>query len=182
LFTGLLLLAALFCGASCASASPGDEQWAHSAWLDDRYLVRWTPGADDITFEVSVATLGYVGFGLSHDGLMQGSDVVIGWVQNSRTIFQDRHVSRGHVEPIVDASQDWELLKGSENDTHTVLKFRRAYDTCDRDQDIRITVSGHSFFACFFFAVISRHQADVYYAGCITHCGDALCLRGRERG
>lgn len=140
---GLLLFAALFSAlVSGASASPGDEQWAHSAWLDDRYLVRWTPGADDITFEVSVATLGYVGFGLSHDGLMQGSDVVIGWVQHSRTFFQDRHVSRGHVEPIVDASQDWELLRGSENDTHTVLKFRRAYDTCDRDQDIRITVSG----------------------------------------
>ncbi|XP_059472365.1 MOXD1 homolog 2-like [Neocloeon triangulifer] len=138
--TGLMFVAALcvLLSGRGVSASEVDE-WTHSAWLDDRYLVRWTPGADDVTFEVSVATLGYVGFGLSLDGRMQGSDVVIGWVQHGRTIFQDRHVSKGHVEPIVDASQDWELLRGMENDTHTVLTFRRAYDTCDRDQDIRIT-------------------------------------------
>ncbi|CAB3370724.1 Hypothetical predicted protein [Cloeon dipterum] len=138
--TGLMFVAALCLLLTWVSgASALDENWAHSAWLDDRYLVRWTPGAEDITFEVTVGTLGYVGFGVSLDGSMQGSDVVIGWVQHGRTIFQDRHVSRGHVEPIVDASQDWELLQGMENDTHTVLTFRRAYDTCDRDQDIRIT-------------------------------------------
>jgi len=143
---------------SGAGAVPSEEQWAHSAWLDDRYLVRWTPGVEDITFEVSVATLGYVGFGLSLDGHMQGSDVVIGWVQHGRTIFQDRHVSRGHVEPIVDASQDWELLQGMENDTHTVLRFRRAYDTCDRDQDIRITVSFNFPFSIYKYVSVKNYN------------------------
>jgi hypothetical protein len=39
----------------------------------------------------------------------------------------------------VDSSQDYELLLGYENGTHTVIRFRRRYDTCD-PHDHRITV------------------------------------------
>ena len=43
-------------------------------------------------------------------------------------------------EPEVDPSQDYQLLLGYENSTHTVLRFRRKLDTCDH-HDIPITVS-----------------------------------------
>lgn len=43
-------------------------------------------------------------------------------------------------EPEVDASQDYQLLLGYENSTHTVLRFKRRLDTCDY-HDIPITVS-----------------------------------------
>ncbi|VEN48374.1 unnamed protein product, partial [Callosobruchus maculatus] len=58
--------------------------------------------------------------------------------------LQDRHVkpSPGNSavdrEPEVDPSQDYQLLLGYENNTHTVLRFRRKLDTCDR-HDIPIT-------------------------------------------
>nr|CAI5864751.1 unnamed protein product [Callosobruchus analis] len=58
---------------------------------------------------------------------------------------KDRHVkpSPGNSavdrEPEVDPSQDYQLLLGYENNTHTVLRFRRKLDTCDR-HDIPITV------------------------------------------
>lgn len=42
-------------------------------------------------------------------------------------------------EPEVDPSQDYQLLLGYENSTHTVLRFRRRLDTCDH-HDIPITV------------------------------------------
>lgn len=45
-------------------------------------------------------------------------------------------------EPEVDPSQDYQLLLGYENNTHTVLRFRRRLDTCDH-HDIPITVSGN---------------------------------------
>ena len=32
---------------------------------------------------------------------------------------------------MVDPSQDYELLGGFQNDTHTVIRFSRAWDTCD---------------------------------------------------
>ncbi|GFG39853.1 hypothetical protein Cfor_08833, partial [Coptotermes formosanus] len=41
-------------------------------------------------------------------------------------------------EPEVDQSQDYELLLGYENGTHTVIRFRRQYDTCDQ-RDYKIT-------------------------------------------
>jgi hypothetical protein len=42
-------------------------------------------------------------------------------------------------DPEVDASQDYRLLLGYENKTHTVLRFSRRYDTCDL-RDLKITV------------------------------------------
>ena len=53
--------------------------------------------------------------------------------------LQDRHAT-DRDEPEVDQSQDYEMLLGYENGTHTVFRFRRQYDTCDQ-HDYRITVS-----------------------------------------
>lgn len=56
--------------------------------------------------------------------------------------LQDRHVTRnGDTEPVVDPSQDYMLMLGYENATHTVLRFRRKLDTCDASHDMAITVS-----------------------------------------
>ncbi|XP_069692739.1 MOXD1 homolog 2-like [Periplaneta americana] len=53
------------------------------------------------------------------------------------SLLQDRYAQdRG--EPQLDPSQDYELLLGYENGTHTVIRFRRRYDTCD-PHDYRIT-------------------------------------------
>ena len=38
--------------------------------------------------------------------------------------------------------QDWELISGSQTDTHTILKFKRPLYTCDRDWDNDIAVGG----------------------------------------
>ncbi|GFY67297.1 DBH-like monooxygenase protein 1 homolog [Trichonephila inaurata madagascariensis] len=35
--------------------------------------------------------------------------------------------------PEIDEIQNWNLVSGSENDTHSVLVFRRKLDTCDND-------------------------------------------------
>jgi hypothetical protein len=56
---------------------------------------------------------------------------------------QDCHI-RTHSatgEPVPDQSQDYVLLKSSENATHTILRFRRKLDTCDEKFDVPITVS-----------------------------------------
>ena len=42
---------------------------------------------------------------------------------------------------MVDPSQDYFLLHGYENATHTVLRFKRKLDTCDTANDVPITVS-----------------------------------------
>ncbi|XP_056635826.1 MOXD1 homolog 2 [Diorhabda sublineata] len=120
-------------------------RWAHSVYLNPDYRLLWSLGPSplEITFELQVKTMGYVGFGFSKDGRMAGSDMVIGWVDHKQVHFQDRHVkdSPGSAidrEPEVDPSQDYQLLLGYENSTHTVLRFRRRLNTCDH-HDIPIT-------------------------------------------
>lgn len=47
----------------------------------------------------------------------------------------------GDIEPVVDPSQDYVLMLGYENATHTVMRFKRKLETCDTAYDIPITVS-----------------------------------------
>ncbi|XP_031841330.1 DBH like monooxygenase olf413 [Nomia melanderi] len=113
--------------------------WQHSATLDNSFLVLWTPGENDIMFEIQVKTLGYVGLGFTKDDDGLVADMVIGWVDNNGQLhLQDRHVKGANKDPVMDSSQDYTLLLGYENKTHTVLRFSRRYDTCDL-RDLKIT-------------------------------------------
>ena len=47
---------------------------------NDEYVIFWKFNKEYITFEVHAQTTGWVGFGLSPNGGMAGSDMVIGWV------------------------------------------------------------------------------------------------------
>ncbi|XP_011297575.1 MOXD1 homolog 2 [Fopius arisanus] len=114
-------------------------EWKNSAVLDNNFLVLWTPGDRDIVFEVQVKTQGYVGLGFTRDDRHVGADMVIGWVDNNGQVhLQDRHVKDSNKDPQMDSSQDYYLLLGYENKTHTVLRFTRSYDTCD-PRDLKIT-------------------------------------------
>lgn len=80
--------------------------WDHSVNLNDDYRLLWTvskpqkqlqqqqllgtlhPSSNEVTFEVQVRTLGYIGFGFSRDGDRAGADIVIGWVDQGQTYFQ----------------------------------------------------------------------------------------------
>lgn len=144
-----------------AAAGASAVQWEHSAQLDDAFRLLWSVRSEAITFEVQVRTRGYVGLGFARrandvgnsggdfgtdgsDGThaeRTGADIVIGWVDRGQTYFQDRHFkATGAVEPRIDPSEDYTLLLGYENATHTVLRFERRVDTCDTSHDVVITV------------------------------------------
>ena len=56
----------------------------------DYYTLHWTFSEEEKTiyFAVNVSTNGWVGFGLSPNGGMVNSDVVIGWISNGVPFFQ----------------------------------------------------------------------------------------------
>ena len=66
------------------------ENFPFHAQLDQTgdYHLYWRVNSTHITFETHVRTLGYVGFGLSSNGKMFPSDVVIGWVKDGVTYFK----------------------------------------------------------------------------------------------
>lgn len=66
----------------------------HSIDLNDDYRVLWNIIGQEITFEIQVRTLGYVGFGFSRDGRLPGSDIAIGWVSQGKVHFQVSFIHR----------------------------------------------------------------------------------------
>lgn len=86
----LLAVVCVMCSWEVVSAA----RWSHSAMLSPDYRLLWSlgPGPQDITFELQVKTLGYVGFGFSKDGRMAGADMVIGWVDHGQVYFQVRNI------------------------------------------------------------------------------------------
>ena len=80
-----LVLASAMQFAACAHNL--EEEYRFSAILDDGYKLHWSFNLEQqtIAFAVNVSTTGWVGFGLSPNGQMPQSDVVIGWVDNDGT-------------------------------------------------------------------------------------------------
>ena len=78
-------LLAAFTVQLCTSAHADlKEEYRFSAILDEGYTLHWNFDLDEqtIAFAVNVSTTGWVGFGLSPNGQMPQSDVVIGWVDS----------------------------------------------------------------------------------------------------
>ncbi|ODM96226.1 DBH-like monooxygenase protein 1 [Orchesella cincta] len=112
-----------------------DNPYRRSEILDSKgkYRLDWLTdwNTKRVTFNVTVQTKGYVGFGLSNNGKMTGADIVIGGVKpNGKTYFSDRHAIANQL-PVLDSTQDWNLNWAWESETHTFLSFSRAFDTCD---------------------------------------------------
>ena len=90
----LVVFAALLSSCRCDNhTSALSDEYRFSTQLGDNYHIFWSfdLSTQRIDFAVSVGTTGWVGFGLSPNGQMPRSDVVIGWVDsNEQTFF---HVS-----------------------------------------------------------------------------------------
>lgn len=69
------------------------EEFDHQYQLDQNghFWLFWKVNGSNITFETHVMTRGYVGFGISPNGNMYPSDVIVGWVKPDGTVhFQVR--------------------------------------------------------------------------------------------
>ena len=73
----------------CSSVHDLAGEYAFTVTLHERYELFWNYDldSDTISFAVRVRTEGWVGFGLSPNGQMPGSDVVIGWVDEEGKVF-----------------------------------------------------------------------------------------------
>ncbi len=97
------VLPAVLCGEDLASS------YSYSTVLfdrnQDRYELYWSfdRAAETIDFAVNVSTTGWVGFGLSPNGGMPGSDVVIGWVDGNQRAFLN-------VSPLVDKFANYDQI------------------------------------------------------------------------
>ena len=82
-------LLVVFSALISARAVDLSSEYAHHAVLDPKELMKlyWTVDWDkeSVSFAVEAATTGWVGFGFSSgNGKMVGSDMVVGWVKDSK--------------------------------------------------------------------------------------------------
>ena len=82
-------LLVVFSALISAGAVDLSSEYAHHAVLDPKELMKlyWTVNWDkeSVSFAVEAATTGWVGFGFSSgNGKMVGSDIVVGWVKDSK--------------------------------------------------------------------------------------------------
>ena len=80
-----LVLASLLAVSHCAHDLSQTYRFSSQLRPGDDYTLYWSFDAEtrNISFAVRVRTMGWVGFGLSPNGQMPNSDVVIGWVDSS---------------------------------------------------------------------------------------------------
>lgn len=96
----------------------------------DVYILYWNYTNTSLTGEIYVKTTGWVSFGLSPNGGMNGSDVFVAWINsNGTTNFTDRHIIDRNV--LIDKQQDWFLLKSTKNDGYIIIQFTRKIHTGD---------------------------------------------------
>lgn len=64
-----------------------EEEYNYHRALDSssQYMIYWRFNMESktINFAVNVSTRGWIGFGISPNGKMPGSDVVMGWVDDN---------------------------------------------------------------------------------------------------
>uniref|UniRef100_S4RDJ0 DOMON domain-containing protein n=1 Tax=Petromyzon marinus TaxID=7757 RepID=S4RDJ0_PETMA len=128
--TMVVMVVMMAVGVSCALDPDADLTFS-TELSPDKFHVSWAFDSDQIVLEARVRTRGWVGLGLSSTGMMAGSDVVVGWVDSAAaTHLVDAHIE-GERSLVRDASQDYKLVRLSENGTHTVMRVVRALRTCD---------------------------------------------------
>ena len=123
---------------------PSEDDYTHSLVVDEdnpqQYQILWKLiNKDEIQFEIHCKTTGWVGFGISPNGGMAGSDIAIGWVKDNKAYLRDCH-SDSQTPPVEDKKQDTILIEGAEIDGYTILKFKRKLVTCDEANDNAIKV------------------------------------------
>ena len=107
--------------------------------VDGSYKIYWNYTKTDIIGEIHVKTIGWIGFGISPNGGMAGSDVFVAWIDsNGLTNFTDRYITSDR-RVLVDNEQNWFLLGSLKSNGFTIIKFTRKIETCDAyEQDLTI--------------------------------------------
>ncbi|OQV12673.1 putative DBH-like monooxygenase protein 1 [Hypsibius exemplaris] len=110
----------------------------HSTFLDGKrdFFLGWRFNATHMDVEITARTRGWIAVGISPNGQMDQSDVLLGWVDDNTNAVtvQDRWNTvdaKTGVNLLLDGKQDWQLVTGFQNDTHTTVRAVRALDTCD---------------------------------------------------
>ena len=128
----LIIIASLF-GFICTAPNP-TATYANKQILGepDSCILYWNYNATDITFELHAISSGWAGFGISPNGGMPNSDIIIFWVNpDGTTNFTERNTNGGKVKPAISTMQKWFPLLTKSQDGYLISKSTRKIKLCD---------------------------------------------------
>ena len=92
----------------------------------NNYGLAWDTTTDEIIFRITVRTTGWVGFGISPNGEMENSDVILAWTKSDgSTDFRDAHTEGKNV--VYDATRNWNMLFYNQVNGVTTVIFKRKF-------------------------------------------------------
>lgn len=101
----------------------------------DQYVLMWNYTDTDIIFKIVVKHIGWIGFGLSPNGEMDNSDIIVAYLNSNGSVnFTDRHTEESPMT-YIDKSQDWYLLFYEQKDGFTTVVFTRKLVICKSNSD-----------------------------------------------
>jgi hypothetical protein len=99
------------------------------------YKLDWNYTDTDIIFRATARTTGWVGFGLSPNGGMRNSDLILSWTANGVNQFRDAHTENEN-SVLYDTVQNWHLLFYSQGNGVTTVIFKRSIKVCNPNQPV----------------------------------------------
>jgi len=151
-------------GSALSQMGEWDDTFSFSTYLDEYHQFRlyWSHLDDDvIDIGIEANSTGWIAMGLSPNGGMEHSDIMLGWVDDSdgTVTLQDRYTADSMTTPSLDDVDDLELVGGEQEDGITRLRFQRTRSLdCD-------DTSGHDM-------AVSHGTSRVIYAW-NDHDGDS---------
>lgn len=100
------------------------------------YVLSWNFTATDIVFKVEARSTGWVGFGISPNGGMSNSDMILAWTNSNGGVeFRDAHTDNSFIKSVTyDITQNWKKLFYLKANGKTTVIFTRKLRVCNPDQ------------------------------------------------
>lgn len=106
------------------------NDFTFSTYLEENHQFKlyWTHLDDDvIDIGIEANSTGWIAVGLSPNGGMEHSDIMIGWIDDidGTVILQDRYTEDSQSTPMLDDTDDLKLIEGEQEDGITRIRFQR---------------------------------------------------------
>ena len=130
----------------------------------NKYMLYWNFTNTEIIFKLVVKHTGWIGFGLSPNGGMDNSDIVISFKNSDGSFnFTDRSAF-SKSKPTIDKYQDYKLLFNSQINGITTVIFQRFIKICnDNPNEIDMDIETGTNFVIFAWGNLSNNDIDRHY-------------------
>ena len=131
----------------------------------DQFLLFWNYTNTEIIFKTVVKTNGWIGFGLSPNGDMAYSDLIVAYINRNGSVnFTNRYVESSSSLPKINIKQFWFMLFFSQKDGFTTAIFKRKLVICNVTNSIDIEPgTQYTIFAWGDSFSVAKNYTDIKY-------------------